>query len=408
VLTRRGWLVLAGSVPLGVGGRLLGMVELYVLAAASVVLPLLAVWRVRAIRLRLRATRELRPPRVHAGNESRVELAVRNLGTRRTPVLAVRDPFDDGRRQARFLLAPLEAGEEGHAAYRLPTGRRGIYGVGPLDVGVSDPFGLAAVWVPAAPRTELTVYPHLDKVAPLPSPRGHDPLAGVEHARALGPEGDDFYALRAYEVGDDLRRVHWPSTARTGELMIRQDQMPWQARATVLLDVRRTTHTPTSFELAVSAACSLLHACWQRRFLVRLVTTAGFDSSFAAGQGHMSMILEQLATVAPTAADDFVDVLGGLRRAGNSGSLAAVVAAAPDRDLDAVARLRSRFGVVTVVRFEPSSYDAGASRRPAPGSARPGAAVVSVTAEAPFPEAWNTQVRPPWTVSAFPKSPSSA
>src|SRR5438270_830794 len=76
--------------------------------------------------------------------------------------------------------------------------------------------------------------------------------------------GDEFYALRAYEVGDDLRRVHWPSTARRDDLMIRQHEMPWQGRATVLLDVRQGAHTEQSLEQAVSATASLLTASWQR------------------------------------------------------------------------------------------------------------------------------------------------
>ncbi len=67
---------------------------------------------------------------------------------------------------------------------------------------------------------------------------GNDPLAGAEHPNALGRGGEDFYALRHYVVGDDLRRVHWPSTARHDELMVRQDELPWQGRATVLVDVR--------------------------------------------------------------------------------------------------------------------------------------------------------------------------
>ena len=68
-----------------------------------------------------------------------------------------------------------------------------------------------------------------------------DPHAGADHPNVLGQGGEDFYTLREYVVGDDLRRVHWASTARRGELMVRQDEVPWQGRATVLLDARRDT-----------------------------------------------------------------------------------------------------------------------------------------------------------------------
>src|SRR3712207_9064008 len=65
----------------------------------------------------------------------------------------------------------------------------------------------------SAPATELTVYPRVDVVAAPPLTTGHDPRSGGGHATFLG-SGDEFYGLRAYEVGDDLRQVHWPSTAR--------------------------------------------------------------------------------------------------------------------------------------------------------------------------------------------------
>ena len=158
-------------------------------------------------------------------------------------MLTVRDPFDRGRRQARFLLGPLRPDTSSRAAYRLPTERRGVFEIGPLEITNTDSFGLASTRQVVAPATELTVYPALDAIVPLPQTQGHDPLAGADHPTALGVAGEDFYALRAYEVGDDLRRVHWPSTARHDELMIRQDEMPWQGRATVLLDTRRAPTT---------------------------------------------------------------------------------------------------------------------------------------------------------------------
>jgi uncharacterized protein (DUF58 family) len=66
---------------------------------------------------------------------------------------------------------------------------------------------------------------------------------------------------REYRRGDDLRRVHWRSTARTGELMVRREEQPWQSRATVVLDSRRTAHRGTgaasSLEWLVAAAASV-------------------------------------------------------------------------------------------------------------------------------------------------------
>ena len=389
MLTGRGWAFLVVSLVLFVAGRLLGMQAFYVFGAGGSALVGLAAWSLRLPRPRLDVHRELHPPRVYAGTESRVDVVVRNGGARRTPVFSLRDPFDQGRRQARFLVAPLEPGEAARAAYRLPTERRGVFTVGPLEAGVTEPFGLAARTAVVAPASELTVYPRVDIIAGLPRARGDDPLAGAEHPTAVALTGEDFYALRAYEVGDDLRRVHWPSTARHDELMIRQNEMPWQARVTVLLDVRRQTHTGESLELAVSAAASVVAACWQRRSLVRLVTTDAVDSGFGAGHVHLEAIMEKLATVTASPTDRLSDVLGNLSRAGNAGSLVSILTAeAAGGDRERVARLRWRFGSVTLVLFERPAYDPTlpGSR---PSALPAGADVVPVDGAHPFAKAWN-------------------
>jgi uncharacterized protein (DUF58 family) len=380
VLTRRGWLLLAGAGLLAGFARLLGIQELYVIAAAAAALVIAAFVWVRLNVIRLAATREVHPPRVHAGSDSRVDLAVRNLGGRRTPVLSVRDPFDEGRRLARFLLAPLRPGEMARAAYRLPTDRRGIYRIGALEIALADPFGLVASQADAAPATQLTVYPHVDIITPLPQTVGNDPYAGADHPNALGQAGEDFYALRPYEVGDDLRRVHWASTARRDELMIRQDELPWQGRVTVLLDVRRRVHSDETLERTVSAAASIISACWRRRSLVRLVTSDGHDSGFASAMSQLEAIMEQLAIIDFDRGDRMARVVAGLRMAGNGGALVAVTAAAVGADLDAVIRLRGRFGSVTLVRFE-----AGTSGK----EPRPGPALVTVGPAVSFADAWN-------------------
>jgi uncharacterized protein (DUF58 family) len=390
VITARGWTLLIGSAVLWVTGRLLGAVDLLVLGTGGAALVGLATLLARLQSPRLELRRELHPPRVYAGTESRVELIVRNAGSRRTPVFGLRDPFDGGRRQARFLVSPLAAGESARAAYRLPTERRGVFMLGPLEASVTDPFGLAARTVRVAPASELTVYPHIDSVAPLPHTRGDDPLAGADHPTGVALSGEDFYALRAYEVGDDLRRVHWPSTARLDELMIRQNEMPWQARVTVLLDVRRRAHNAESLELAVSAAASIVAACWQRGSLVRLVTTDGVDSGFGARHAHIEAIMETLASVGLARDDRLAGVLGSLTKPGNAGGLVALFTAeAAKGEAEKVARLQWRFASLTVVLFERSAYDLSTAPHgrhrtvPAVGS------VVRVDGNHAFPAAWN-------------------
>lgn len=387
MLTKRGVGLLVAALALFVVGRIIGTDELHMLAASLLVLAVAVLVYLSTRSISVQVDRTLHPPRVHAGNASRVELVLRNRGGS-TPVLSVRDPFHRGWRWARFLVPPLSRGTATRAAYRLPTDKRGVYDIGPLEVLLSDPFGIATRRFTAAGVTQLTVYPRIDHVRSMPTSQGEDPHSGVQRPRSLLGVGEEFYALRQYEVGDDIRLVHWPSTARMDDLMIRQYEMPWQTRVTILLDVRASVHTDESLEAAVSAAASVHDAARRTQSLIRIVDTGGTDSGFAAGAAHDDAILEHLATVAASRDDRLAGVAATLRRAGNGGSLAIVTTdRAPAADLRALAGLRGRYGTVVLVLLERSSYDPSA-QADRPVEVPVVTALVRVTRAEPFPVAW--------------------
>jgi uncharacterized protein (DUF58 family) len=387
VLTRQGWLVALGALALIVAGRVLGLVELFVLGVMAAALLVAAAALVASARLELEVGRSIHPSRVQVGSASRVELTIRNLRATGTPVLRLRDPVS-GTRGADLLVPPLGRGERTLAAYRLPTDRRGLLRIGPLDVVVGDPFGLTNLTTVAAPKVELTVYPHVDVVSPLPYTTGHDPLAGARQPNSLGRTGEDFYALRPYTVGDDLRRVHWPSSARHDELLVRQNELPWQGRTTVLLDVRKAAHSGDSLEVAVSAAASVVAATARRHDLVRLITTDGSDSDFAPGSDHIEAIMEHLAVVPATSAGSLRRSVEMLGRRSSGGALVAIVAEVPGADLVAVSSLRSRYGSLTIVHVDRSAWDPSAAVGPAPT-----VPVLHVTRDTPFAPTWNAYAR---------------
>jgi uncharacterized protein (DUF58 family) len=393
MVTRRGWWVALLALLLMAAGRLFGIPELYAVAVAGGALVGAAVLYVRRAAWRVQADRRLRPARVHAGGNARVELSLRNLGTRHSPVLAVRDPFDGGRRWARFHVAPMGPGARARAAYRLPTDRRGLFALGPLEVSLADPFGLASRSIEVAPATVLTVYPHIDDIRPLPHARGAD-FSSASGRATLSPAGDDFFALREYRTGDDLRRVHWPSTARSDELMIRQDELPWQGRVSVLVDLRSAVHSSESLELAVSAAASIIHAGWRDRRQVRLLATDGTDSGYGAGHGHLEAMLEYLASADTHVQPSLSPTLASLARHGTSGGVALVTTdRVSDSDFGAISRQGARWGSVALVLIERSAWDGSAppARQSPPPAVR---RMVRVTAAAPFPVAWETALRP--------------
>jgi uncharacterized protein (DUF58 family) len=354
VLTRRGWFtaVLAGV--LLVLGRVFGTIEGYIAGAVLAALLIGSVLWLVATRLDVSVTRVLHPPKVHAGSSTRVDLAVVNRARRASPVLTLRDRVS-GTRGASLLVAPLDPGGETRAAYRFATERRGVVTIGPLQVELTDPFGLARLRLPAAGVSELVVYPPIEALPAVPLSAGNDPLAGSEHPNALGRGGEDFFALRAYVVGDDLRRVHWPATARHDELMVRQDELPWQGRTTVVIDDRAGVHTTESFERMVSAAASILVAGSRRQDLVRVVTASGADSGYGAGRSHVEGLLEALACIAPQGGTDLAGAGEVLGATGVSGALVVLTGgAAPDEITGLVARAEPS-GPEALLSFSPGA-----------------------------------------------------
>lgn len=390
MLTRSGWTVLAGGGALLFGGRVLGAFELYLLGAGVAALVLVALLATNLGRLELALSRALMPARVHAGSPARVELTIANQSTRRTSVLHLHDAVT-GTRGAHLLLSPLGAGEQARAAYQLPTNRRGALTVGPLGVVVGDPFGLTQSRTEGLGKIQLVVYPQVVELAALDLASGYDPQATARRPNALGRVGDDFYALRPYVHGDDLRRVHWPSVAHTGELMIRQHEMPWQERTTVLLDIRAYSHTDASFELAASAAASVLVSASGRGDQIRLVTTDRSDSGFGLGRAHLDAALHHLALAEVDQAASFQATLDDVARRGGGGTLVVVLAAVAHDDLARYSALQRRFANVVTVLFEPSSHTAGATDTALPVTVPN---LIRVTHSTSLVEAWHGLGRP--------------
>jgi uncharacterized protein (DUF58 family) len=185
--------------------------------------------------------------------------------------------------------------------------------------------------------------------------------------------GDEFVTLREYEVGDDLRRVHWRSTARTGELMIRQDEARWRSRAAVVLDVLPGAHDAASFEVAVEAAASVTARLARLRRRVELVTSAG--EVLGTGGDPRHDVIDTLATVGPDDRDRLTVVLEQLRAHRRADLVVAILGrVAPD-----TMRALSTFGGIGVIVV---------LTQPAAVSPLPSVVVVDAAA-APFPTAWN-------------------
>ena len=350
MLTRRGWIAGIGSV-IGAGaGRFFGIGEFIVLAVAGLALVGTAVVWTRTRRVRLRIQRSTQPVRVHAGGTARVELTLTNLGGP-APVLQLSDPVT-GTLGARLRVGPLLGAERVQAAYLLPTERRGRLEIGPADIAVSDPLGLARTSIGDGPRTSLVVYPATQTLVPPRLARGPEPLGVAAEVHTLQRIGEDFYALRDYTAGDDVRRIHWPSTARLGRPMVREDEVPRRSRVTVVLDTRCATLDPERFELAVSAAASVVLACASRRDPLRLLTVAGADTGFVTSGEGLARIFDHLAEISVSGAGTLRGTLAAAASA-PAGALVVVLGGAAleaTRDAQSIAAAESRSSALTVIR----------------------------------------------------------
>lgn len=295
--TRAGWIVVVGALVALGAGRAVGAIELYVLASIALALVAIAVVLVRRPVPTLRVHRRVHPARPVRHAPARVEVHLANHGTRRTPVLVLHDAVE-GTVGARLVVAPVPPGRGHQLGYRLPTGRRGRLAVGPLAVEVVDPFGLARRRSPGPGIEEITVLPAIEPLAGVAVGTGrHEPLAGAS-SRAVATTGlEDLATLRPYVAGDDLRRVHWPSSARADDLLVRRDEERWQGHLTVVLDADADAMPVDAFEQAVSAAASLVHAVAEGGDRVRVVVPGTLDSGMVDARRAEGALLEQLALV---------------------------------------------------------------------------------------------------------------
>ena len=182
--------------------------------------------------------------------------------------------------------------------YAVRSDLRGRYQLGPLGVRLHDPFGLANRNAVLEGTADLVVLP---AVHPLSSirPAQRRRRSEGEQAHLIALHGEDDVTIREYRDGDDLRRMHWPATARTGELMVRREERPAQRRAVVLLDPRPSAHRGTgprsSFEWAVTAAASVAVHLSDSGYAVHLVCAETVETSRAAETMTADEILDVLA-----------------------------------------------------------------------------------------------------------------
>ncbi|MCL9761212.1 DUF58 domain-containing protein [Frankia sp. AiPa1] len=357
------------------GARMLRYPEMGVLggtAAAAVLLSLvLAVWHPR-VSVSLTVT----PRRASCGEPATLTVALRNDARWRSPSFGVRLPVGSAGVRSDQSMTPDEtrlAGGASSPAYvvlpvaRMPgsgtrtvelalrTESRGVMTIGPVEITRTDPFGLVTRRQSLAATATLHIRPLVLRLAPLATAPSHEPDGQTGHGTAGGL---DIHTLRPYAAGEDLRLVHWPSSARAGELMVRTHVDPTEPAATVVLDVRSEAYPPglagrAAFEAAVDVAAAAVMTCAGEAFGVRLVTTAGLRVLGRRRRRDADILLDELAAV-DLSQDATLNVIGTLRR----GGLGTLVLVTGGLDRLAPAALRTvghTYGRVVLLRVGPRS-----------------------------------------------------
>jgi uncharacterized protein (DUF58 family) len=378
-MTRFGRAALVLAVVSVAAGIALGYQDLAIVGMAVLVVVVgAAAWNLA--RPRLEAERVLRPDRVVEGSPATAVLTVTNRSRRRSPAMVAIEAFGDA--TVSVSLPSLEPGGAHSRPYKLPTERRGVFTVGPLTVRRSDPFHLMHTGQRQRSTETLWVRPLTHRMSPFPNGTTRD-LEGPTSGEA--PQGGiAFHTLREYVVGDDLRLVHWKSSAKTDRLMVRHNVDTFQPRTLVIFDVDASVYDEDSFEHAVRVVASLMVANAASNFPVRLRTTAGLVLASETGD-RIDRVLDHLAAIRPHPQASLARMGPQVATERGGFSLAVVTGRAGVSELAAVGPLRYRFSNVTIGRLG------------GPGSGGvfdlPDAVLINAATSAEFATAWNRRIR---------------
>ncbi|MBT8227921.1 MAG: DUF58 domain-containing protein [Dactylosporangium sp.] len=357
-MTPRGiGLLLAAAAMIG-GGFAFGYAELTMIGTTAVVALGFALIYV-AWRPDLCVVRRADPDRVMRGQDSRVTLTVSNASRLRAATLIAHDRC--GRETIPVPLLRLRAGKKTTVEYPVGTQRRGVVEIGPLRVVRRDPLGLVTMPRSHGDTDRVWVYPKVYPLAAVPPgvTRSLDGLIDrVPHGTIT------FDTLREYVIGDELRRVHWRTTARVGKLMVREHLDTSLPRLVLLLDDRALVYpdaraaTAETFESACEAAASIILAAARTELPVVLQLVSGPTARSSGRDRDTRPALDLLAEAGLTrpaqakaglvGPDPFQDAIGRLRARRLGDTLIYLTGPGRAEDLSPVSALRGTYPTIVI------------------------------------------------------------
>ncbi len=258
-LTGRGWLFLGFGVAVIALGLFRGWVAVVQFGALVALLPLAAAALTRNPDAGMSLERDLSARELASGDRLDVTVSVRGKFPRGRSLLLEDDAPPALGGPHRFALNGISGQGISRSHYRLRAGARGIHRLGPMRIHVIDRFGMVHRVITAGLRDEVVVHPPVVPLDPYVL-SGASVGTGSGHLGARGSATDDVIP-REYHAGDEVRRIDWKASARTGNLMVRSEENPWRSAITVVIDMHESDHggrePNSSVDVALSLAASI-------------------------------------------------------------------------------------------------------------------------------------------------------
>lgn len=334
----------------------LGSKTVYLMVYASVVLLVMA-WVVARRLPAVDIERSRLPMRLRVSQSVDVELVIR--ARRRVSTILIQEELPEA--LGRTLSIPIASLAPGHAishVYSFRPSVRGVYNVGPTTATWSDPFGFTTHHRELRRPTELIVHPSTEMVHDRILTRMWEDPPLRPPASKPWPTGFEFYGMRDYVPGDDLRRVVWNAVAKTGRMLVRESEQGITDRILVILDTDAQWHSPgvpsASFETAVRTAASVGVKHLADGFSVSLVTNTARPLSALRGARARLAFLDELARVQLSKAS-LAEAGKHLLREARGGAHVVVITPHVDREMASRLRLMIERGasiVAAIVQWE--------------------------------------------------------
>lgn len=302
IITRSGLAIATTAVLSVIIGRFFGANELLYLAAM-----LFGVFTVSAVISmarwpRFQIERHTEPAVSRVGTTTTAQITISTTTALATPPVLLSET-NAGLPAVFVQLGSIRRGRAVTLRYPVSSRQRGLFVLGPATLSFSDPLGLFRRTSRHARRDEILIRPELHRVSdPISVLTGPSQDQSVKRLRPAS-DGHEFFALRPYSVGDDLRRVHWRASARSDDLVVRQTEADTSADVLVVVDVAASSHDADSFERTISAALSVASSLRHSNRPQAIWLSCDTEPMMLGGDDRLNALDIRLARLTPSTSD---------------------------------------------------------------------------------------------------------